>query len=101
MTEAGETRAFDRCQSGHRSGGHPANFASWMTQSKYHHSLFEKYLDSADSADAVAVLASLLGVTVADVEQGSVERLVDSPIQLGSCFDTEVGMCQIRKEIRC
>lgn len=42
--------------------------------------LFEKDLDSADSADAVAGLASLLGVTVADVEQGSVERLVDSPI---------------------
>ena len=80
LTEAGETRAFDRYQSGHRSGGHPTNFASWMTQSKYHHLLFEKDLDSADSADAVAVLASLLGVTVADVEQGFVERLVDSPI---------------------
>ena len=80
LTEADETPAFDRFPSGHRSGDHPASFANWMMQSKYHHFLFETDPDFADSADAVAVLATLLGVTVADVEQGSAERLVDSPI---------------------
>lgn len=50
-----------------------------MMQSICHHFLSETDLDFADSADAVAVLANLLGVTVADAEQGSAERLVDSP----------------------
>ena len=45
------------------------------------------------------MLENLLDVTVADAEQGSAEQLFDSPISLDLCFDTAVGMCQIRKEI--
>ena len=92
---------FDQFQSGHRSDDHPASFANWLMQSKCHRCLSETGPDSADSADADAVLVSSLDVTVADAEQGSAERLVDSPIWLGLCFDIEVGMCQIRKETRC
>lgn len=91
----------DRSRSDHRSDDHLVSFANWMMQSKCHHSLSETDPDSADSADAVAALASLLDVTVADAEQESAERLVDSPIQLDLCFDIEVEMCQTRKEIRC
>lgn len=50
-----------------------------MMQSTGHHFLSETAPDFADSADAVAVLANLLDVTVADAEQGFAERLVDSP----------------------
>ena len=56
------------------------NFANWMMQSTYHHSLSETDPDLADLAVAVAVLASLLDVTAADAGQESAERLVDSPI---------------------
>ena len=70
-----------------------------MKQSKCHHSLSETDPDSADFADAVAVLESLLDVAVADAEQGSAEQLFDSPISLGLYFDTGVEMCQIRKGI--
>ena len=70
-----------------------------MKQSKCHHYLSEIDPDSADLADAVAVLESLLDVTVADAEQGSAAQLFDSPISLGLYFDTAVGMFQIRKEI--
>ncbi len=48
-----------------------------MMQNKLHHSLFAT---DPGSADAAAVLASLLDVTAADAEQGSAERLADSPI---------------------
>lgn len=51
-----------------------------MMQNTCHHSLYETDLDFAESADAVAVLANLLNVIVADAGQESAERLVDSPI---------------------
>lgn len=93
---------FDRFRSGHRSDDHPVSFANWMMQSKCHRSLSETETDPdlADSADAVAALANLLDVTVADAGRESAERLVDSPIQLDLCFGIEVAMCQTRKEIR-
>ena len=68
-----------------------------MKQSKCHHYLSETDPDSVDFADAVAVLESLLDVMVADAEPGSAEQLFDSPISLGLCFDTVVGMFQTRK----
>ena len=77
LTEAGETPEFDPFQSDHCSDDRPASFVSWMMQSKSPRFLFEADLDSAE---AVAVLARLLDVTVADAEQGSAERLVDLPI---------------------
>lgn len=70
-----------------------------MKQSKFHHYLSEIDPDSADSADAVAVLESLLDVMVADAGQGFAEQLFDSPISLGLYSDTAVGMFQIRKGI--
>ena len=77
LAEADETPKFVLFHSDHRSDDHLANSANWMTQSKFHHSLSET---DPDSAVAVAVLASSLDVIVADAEQGSAERLVDSPI---------------------
>ncbi len=72
--------AFDQFHSGHRSDDHPANFANWRMQSRCHHYLFEIDPDFADLVGAVAVLASLQGVTVAAAGQGFAVRLVDSPI---------------------
>lgn len=79
LAEAGETLAFDQSDSGHHSDDHPASSANWMMQSKCHRFPSETDPDFADLADAVAALASLLGVAVADVGQASAERLVDSP----------------------
>lgn len=70
---------FDQSHSGHRSDDHLANFANWMMQSTCHRSLSETDPDFAEWADAVAVLASLLDVTVGDAGQESAERRVDSP----------------------
>ena len=70
-----------------------------MKQGKCHHYLSEIDPDSVDFADAVAVLESLLDVTVADAEQGFAEQLFDSPIPPGLYFEIAVGMCQIRKGI--
>ena len=79
LAEAGETLVFAQFHSDYHSDDHPANSANWMMQSICHHFLSETDLDFVDSADAVAVFANLLDVTVADAEQGSAERLVDSP----------------------
>ena len=79
MTEAGETPVFDQFHSGRRSGDRPANFANLMMQSTCHHSLSETGLDFADWKDAVAVLESLLDVTVGDAGQESAARRVDLP----------------------
>ena len=99
LAEAAELTASDWFLSGHRSDDHPGSSANWMKQSKCHHYLSEIDPDSADFADAVAVLENLLDVAVADAEQGSAEQLFDSPISLGLYFDIAVGMCQIRKGI--
>ena len=80
LTEAGETPVFDQFHSDHRSDDHPANVVNWMMQNTCHHSLSETDLDFAESADAVAVHAKILNVTVADAGQESAERLVDLPI---------------------
>lgn len=100
LTEAGETPTFDRFHSGHHSDDHPANFADSMLQSICHHFLSETDPDFAGLADAVAVLANLLDVTVEDAGQESAERLVDLPRWLDLCFGIEVEMCRIRKETR-
>lgn len=79
LTEAGEKLTSDQFQSGHRSDDHPANFANWMRQSTFRHSLSEIDPDFADWLDAVAVLASLLSVTVGVAGQAFAERRADSP----------------------
>ena len=97
LAEAVELTVIGRSRSGLRSDDHLESFANWMKESRSHHCLSGTDPGFAGFADAVAVLESLLDVTVVDAEQGSAEQLVDSPIWLGLCFDTEVGMCQIRK----
>ena len=68
---------FDPLRSDHRSDDRPASFVGWMMGNKFHHCLSET---DPDSADAAAVLVSLLDVIVADAARGSAEQLVDSPI---------------------